>query len=287
MNALTPVWLDRPRAAHPTLTGDTTYDDVVVGAGLTGLLTGLFLARAGRKVAVLEARRVADGTTGRTTAKVSLLQGTRLSRVVRTNPPSVARDYVEANREGQAWLERFCRDHDVPLQVRPAYTYATTRVGEVKAQAELAAARLAGLDVTWETETELPYPVRGTVRLADQLQLHPMDLVDALVAELLAEGGDLFEQTRVRDLRRTGDGVRVLAGSATATARTVVLATNQPILLRHGFFARLKAERSYCAALGTARSSSWSAATATAPGAGPRPATSSTTWSRGRGRRSR
>lgn len=249
MNALTPVWMDRDRPVRPSLEGSRLFDVVVVGGGLAGLLTGLLLARGGCSVAVLEARRVGDGTTGRTTAKVSLLQGTRLSRVIRTNPPSVAREYVEANREGQAWLERFCQDHDVPLQTRPAYTYATSGSGEARAQAELAAAELAGLDVSWETETELPFPVRGAVRLADQFQLHPMDLLEASVDELLAEGGELFEGSRVRDLRRTDDGVRVETDHGTATARRVVLATNQPILLRHGFFARLKAQRSYAAAL--------------------------------------
>ncbi|NGZ99742.1 FAD-dependent oxidoreductase [Nocardioides sp. W3-2-3] len=74
----TPVWFDRPRPEQrPAATGRASYDVVVVGAGIAGLLTGLLLARGGRSVAVLEARRVGDGTTGHTTGKVSLLQGTK------------------------------------------------------------------------------------------------------------------------------------------------------------------------------------------------------------------
>lgn len=245
----TSVWLDRPRAPHPPLQEDRAYDVAVVGGGLTGLLTGLLVARSGLSVAVLEARQVADGATGNTTAKVSLLQGTKLSRALGSSSPSAVRSYVEANREGQAWLARFCADHGVATQTRPAYTFATTRLGELRAQAELSAARLAGLEVTWETETELPFPVRGAVRLGDQLQLHSMELVDAVVSNLLAEGADLFERTRVVDVRRLDRGAEVLTEDAMVTARHVVLATNQPILIRHGFFARLKANRSYAAAL--------------------------------------
>ena len=63
MTPMTPFWLDRPRATHPTLTAPASYDVVVAGAGAVGLLTGLLLARAGRRVAVLEARQVGDGTT--------------------------------------------------------------------------------------------------------------------------------------------------------------------------------------------------------------------------------
>ena len=54
-------------------------DVVVVGGGLVGLATEVMLAEAGAEVLVLEAREVAQGTTARSTAKVSLLQGTRLA----------------------------------------------------------------------------------------------------------------------------------------------------------------------------------------------------------------
>lgn len=252
MAAMTPLWLDRPRATRPRLTGQASYDVVVAGAGITGLLTGLLLARAGRSVAVIEARQVGDGTSGHTTAKVSLLQGTKFGRVLRTNPPSVLRDYVTANHEGQAWLRRFCEAHQVACQDRPAYTYATSRRGELRARAELAAASVAGLDVTWEETTELPFPVRGAVRLDGQMQLHPLELMDAVVAQFLSAGGDLYERSRLTDLHHHDGGVSVTTEHGRVEARNVVLATGQPVLRRHGFFARLHPERSYAAALRSA-----------------------------------
>lgn len=249
MNAMTPLWLDRPRATHPTLIGEASYDVVVAGGGITGILTGLLLARAGRRVAVLEARQVGDGTTGHTTAKVSLLQGTKLRRALATNPPSVVRDYVAANQEGQAWLREFCGTHQVPYQDRPAFTFATGRAGELRARAELSVSRLAGLDAEWVETTELPFDVRGAVRLDDQMQLHPMDLMDALVADLIAEGGELFENSRLVGLEHGADATTVTTDHARIKAHRVVLATGQPVLRRHGFFARLHPQRSYAAAL--------------------------------------
>ena len=162
--------------------------------------------------------------------------------------------YVEANLEGQQWLLRFAEDHGVPVQVRPAFTYATTPDGESAALDELAAARAAGLSVTWEADPGLPFANRGAVRLEEQAQLDPMDLVDALARQLLAHGGLLLERTRVRGVRTRRDGVEVNLGGTHLHAQHVVLATGIPILDRGGFFARLQPRRSYAAAL----TSTWS-----------------------------
>jgi glycine/D-amino acid oxidase-like deaminating enzyme/nitrite reductase/ring-hydroxylating ferredoxin subunit len=250
---LTSLWRDRhprnPLVEAPRVEGD--YDVVVVGAGITGLTTALLLARAGRSVTVIEARQVGAGTTGGSTAKVSLLQGTRLSQISRRHPASVVRDYVTANAEGQAWLARFCADHGVEVQHRPAYTFATSGRGRRSARAEYDAAHEAGLPVTWVDELDLPFPTEGAVRLPDQLQLDPMELLDALMLEARGHGATIIEGARVQRVIGN-DPVRVVTDAGTARAATVVVATNMPILDRGGFFARAKPSRSYGLAFRTA-----------------------------------
>ena len=199
---MTSLWLDRTIPDYPAPQDGAEYDIVVVGAGLTGLTTAL-LARAGRSVAVVEARHLGAGTTGNTTAKVSLLQGTRLSAIRRRHSDPIVRQYVEANSEGQAWLRRYCEEHSVPMQSRLAYTYAATENGIAAVQRELEAAQAAGLDVRWVTDTELPYPVRGAVELADQAQIDPLDVLTAMASDLLGRPGCvIYQGARVRSVSR-------------------------------------------------------------------------------------
>lgn len=245
---LTSLWHDRhPRPpgtdTEPTeVTGD--FDTVVIGAGITGLTAALLLARSGQSVAVIEARHVGAGTTGGSTAKVSVLQGTQLSTIRRLHSEELLGQYVQANLEGQAWLSRFCADHDVSVQRRAAYTFATSSHGSNSARAELAAARAAGLPATWQDELDLPFETRGGVRLDDQLQVDPLELLEALSLQGAAHGVRILEGARVR--RVTGRGpVRVETDTGGANAQWVIVATNLPFLDRGGYFARATPSRSY------------------------------------------
>jgi glycine/D-amino acid oxidase-like deaminating enzyme/nitrite reductase/ring-hydroxylating ferredoxin subunit len=244
--ALTSVWRDRhPVAPLEPATVSGEWDVVIVGAGITGLTTAALLARAGRSVLVVEARHLGAGTTGGSTAKVSVQQGTQFSRIARRHPAAVLRRYADANVEARAWVERFCEDHGVALQHRPAYTYATSTSGVRSVRSELEALHRAGIEeATWIDDLPLPFRVRGAVMVPDQLQVDPLELLDALAAEARAHGATIVEGARVHRVHGRAPQ-EVVTDVGNASAGTVVLATNMPILDRGAFFARAKPSRSY------------------------------------------
>lgn len=242
------LWqLRHPRHPGTSRSPEGMWDTVVVGAGITGATTALLLARAGQRVLLLEAREVGAGSTGRSTAKLSLLQGNRLSQLAKRHGPTVVGHYLDLHREGQAWLIRFADDHGVAVQRRPAYTFAATSHGENRARAELWVAQEAGLPVEWVDDPPLPFENRGAVRLADQAQLDPMELLGALLAQAEEHGATVVEGVRVLRVRGSGP-VQLETTAGTVRAGHVVLATNMPIADRGGFFARAKPSQSYALA---------------------------------------
>ncbi|MEV7135005.1 FAD-dependent oxidoreductase [Arthrobacter sp. NPDC093128] len=250
---MTSLWLDRTHMFrsdqfHPR----STFDTVVAGAGLTGLVTALLLARSGKKVLVIEARSPGAVTTGNTTAKVSLLQGTVLSELRNQYSQKVVDAYVEMNREGQAWLLRYLDGRGVAYQRRDAFTYATSEDGTDILRKELAAAQAAGLAVEYVREPGLPFPVKGALRLGQQAQIHPMEVIDALMDDVRSHGGQIVSGVRLNGFRGLGAlrgaELEVQTDHGPVRAGDVVLATGTPVLDRGLYFAKLKPLRSYAAA---------------------------------------
>lgn len=234
-------------------------DVIVVGAGLTGLVTAVLLARSGLQVTVIEAHTVGGLTTGNTTGKLSLLQGSTFSEVKQYAGESALNAYCEANREGQAWLLRQLEVYDSQVDRRPAFTYVAAQTGGTDRHlatldAEEQALGLAGIQVERVTQVdELPIPLVAALRLADQAQLQPMRVLAGLARELRERGGKIVEHTRVQGIEThrlevNSCSVTVVTSRGLLHTERCVLATGFPILDRGLFFAKLNASRSYAIA---------------------------------------
>ena len=216
-------------------------DVVVIGAGMTGILTAWQLQKAGKRVAVLEAGRIAGGQTGRTTAKITSQHGMIYSRLLREVGQKKARLYAEANQRAISEYEHIIKKNgiDCNFERLPAYLYSTSdRTGLCS---EAAAASALGI-IAHEAEIhELPFVAVGAVCFEDQAQFNPLKFIRALAAKL-----EIYENSPVKSV---GSQI-VCTDRARFLTKSVVFATHYPLKDIPGFyFLRQHQERSYVVAL--------------------------------------
>lgn len=74
-------------------------DVLIIGAGITGILTGYMLKSEGVNCTIIDAGRICEGNTGRTTAKITLQHELIYNKLIREYGENKARQYAEANKK--------------------------------------------------------------------------------------------------------------------------------------------------------------------------------------------
>ena len=238
-------WIEgTARPARPRLEHDLSVEIAVIGGGMIGLSTAYLLHEAGADVAVLEGRRIGDGTSGNSTAKVTSLHGLTYASLSSRLGSEVARVYGEANEWGIEKIAELVErlGIDCAWRRKPNFTYTEDIAEAERIAEEVSAAQAVGLPASYVEDSDLPFPIAAAVRFESQAEFQPVDYLAALAAKLDDGQPRVYERTRAVGVSRAE--VRTDAGH-TVRAERVVVATQLPFLDRGLFFARTYPERSY------------------------------------------
>jgi glycine/D-amino acid oxidase-like deaminating enzyme len=225
------LWAQGLERQYPALSEDRSVDVVVVGAGIAGLLTATLLRAAGRQVLVVERDVVGGVATRNTTAKVSALQGTTLSKIADARDADAALAYATAQVDAVHNLAALITDMGIECAMTraDAFTYAAYDEGVRRVAEELRAAQAAGLPVESTDTIGFPVDVQAAIVLRDQFHMNPAQLCRGL-ADALPDDA-VAEYTSVSDINESNGSVTVTTDNGSCvTAQHVVIATQSPIV---------------------------------------------------------
>ncbi len=230
-------WLARLPAREPApLAAPAEHDIVVVGAGLTGLWTALFLKELdpGRDVAVVEQGIAAYGASGRNAGMLSETVDHSHGLALQHFGPAEAARLATLGEQNAAELVAFIRDRGIACDWEPsgrlmvALTEAhLEEAGRSVELAERLGIRTFRLLSREAVQGEVHSPLYlGGVAVAGGGILDPARFTDGLRREAERAGVRFYERTTVESLAEAGAGVALRANGTVLRARRAVLATS-------------------------------------------------------------
>jgi glycine/D-amino acid oxidase-like deaminating enzyme/nitrite reductase/ring-hydroxylating ferredoxin subunit len=241
-----------PTTDYPTLTEDIKTDVVIVGGGMSGISCAYMLLKEGVKVAILEADRILQGTTGHTTAKITSQHGLIYNKIKSKMSMEFAKQYADANESAIRLIEKMQRELHIDCDFMHQPSYVFTRQDEYvqKIKDEVETASSLGIKASYVEEIPFDIPIKAAVRFENQAQFHPRKYLLALAKEVVNQGGSIYEHTRAIDIEENGTYVITTNQGKRVTAEKVIIASHYPFYNKHGmYFARLYTERSYSIAI--------------------------------------
>lgn len=226
-------WLAREVQAESALAGPLDADAVIIGAGLTGALVARELTSRGLSVVVLERRRIAGGTTGHSTAKITVLHETDWSRITRLHPLDDALwEWASLNSSAPGIYEGIVGEYGLDCGFRRLDGHLCERLGarDHTLANEWSALRAIGLDIEDAGPVgESPFGGVVALRLADQAQFDPVAFTRGLLRALPADRLTIFEATPVRSLSHLQDRWVANTDGGSVRAPVAIMASLAPV----------------------------------------------------------
>lgn len=234
------IWEKETQLPHfPTLKGRKKTKVLIIGGGMTGILCAHFLKKNGVDNLVLEGERIGSGTTGNTTAKITVQHGLIYHKLLKCGGEEQASLYMRANREALQEYSSLCEKIDCDFQWKTSYVFS--RENRENLEIEMDALRKIGCPARLLDETELPFPVVGAVAIPRQAQFHPLRFLAQMAKNL-----NIYEHSFVKEMKEN----TAVTEEGSVDFEQVIFATHFPIDNRHGmYFLKMYQHRSYVLAL--------------------------------------
>jgi len=190
------------------------------------------LAQAGISIVLLDAQRIGDGETGRTSAHLVTALDRRYSILKSNHGAEATRIIAESHAAAIDIIERISEEEKIDCDFRrcTGFLVATTSDGDHVVKQEDEDAREAGLATEYLPKAPLAaFDEFPCVRFERQAAFHPLKYLNGIASAVRRMGGAIHHNTRAKEIKGGKDAHVTVESGRTVSCRHVVVATNTPV----------------------------------------------------------
>lgn len=227
------AWSANEAPQRPALEGDVEADVCIIGAGYSGLSTGLHLAEKGYKVVMLEEARVGWGASGRNGGQIVNGFSRDLDSIEKSYGTEPANAIGKWILEGGDIIRSRIEKYDIKCDLKQGNIFTAFSEKQMREfESKIALWKRHGMDhLELLDKNELRKHVGSNVYVGGLRDprgghIHPLNLALGEAAALEANGGVIYEQTRVTSIKHDSRGGVAHTANGQVRAKKLVVCGN-------------------------------------------------------------
>lgn len=225
------LWEDVQIKKYDKLNRDIECEVLVIGGGITGVLTAFYLSKEGKKVVLVERDRLCSKKTNKTTAVITAFQ----DFYYKDFDSNTANSYLRANLNAIEEYKKLSNLYSFDFEMCSSFKYGDYDV----LKEEFAVLRQMNYFCLFHEYLEdFKAPA---LEFKNQAQMHPLKLINCLIEKLI-----IYENTPVFRIKNN----KAYTDKYIIKADNIVVTTGYPFLKIKGLFPlKLHQEKSYVLAI--------------------------------------
>lgn len=226
---------------NKTLDQDLECDVLIIGGGLSGILTAYYLNNSNLKIVLVERNLVGSGISSKMTAKVTILQD------ILTKISEKDRDlYLKSQIDGLKLLKRNIKDNNLECDFSKNTSYLFTKNKTNVKKIKKIEMLLDNNQIKYQEEN-IPISTIDSIfaiKIDNSYEINPIKYLNQI--KILCNNINIYENTNILEVIKENNLYIAKTKNNKIISKNIVFATNYPYFLKPLFFPlKVRLEKSY------------------------------------------
>ncbi|MDV6379069.1 FAD-dependent oxidoreductase [Sporosarcina sp. GW1-11] len=207
------------------------YDVAIIGGGMSGALCSYVLSREKYSIVMIEQDQVGSGSTSANTGLLQFSNDIMLHELMEQIGEKQAVEFYRSCKKALQQLQDVAENAplDVHFHTRESLYYASTEEDVGRLRKEYDALKKHGFPVEFwdreEIEAHFPFTQPAAIVTDGDAEVNPLRLCIGAIHYAYEKGMDIFEQTKVLEIKDVDEGSIVNTTNGEFNAQTVIVTT--------------------------------------------------------------
>lgn len=221
-------------------------DVLIIGGGITGLSTALYLDESGKKVILIDKSNIGNGVTANSTGKLTIMQDVIYSKIEKATNFNTALNYYKSQKCALKLIDSIIKKYNIDCDYKKSssITFVDDIKGILNLEHEEKFYQKAKIKYKKIQKLDNGYPITYGLQIDNMHVFNPLKFILEIKQKL--KNVEIYEHVNAESIKKSCNLYKIKTNKGIIFAKKIVVATHYPFFIKPGFIPfRTHIEKSY------------------------------------------